>query len=79
MRFEDDRDNDDSLQSEEDIKERFGFDLDTGETSKDFVLRSIAELAESDLSVLHQPPNGTPHLYLVTGEVYRLEDAGSRG
>lgn len=66
----------DSLQLQEDIPQRSDLDACPGETCKDFVLRSITELAESDLGVLHQPSNEVHHLYLVMGGVYRLEDSG---
>jgi len=53
MRSNLDRDTVDSLLSEEYIAETLGFDMDAPETHKEFVLHSIAELAESGLGVLH--------------------------
>jgi hypothetical protein len=50
--------------------------VDTLETCKEFVLRSIDELVGSDLGVLHEPLDKVQRLYLVTGEVFRLSDSG---
>jgi hypothetical protein len=66
----------DDLGPEDGIVESPHFDLDTLETCKKFVLRSIDELVVSDLGVLHQPPDTSQRLYLVTGEVYRLGASG---
>ena len=76
MRSNLDRDTVDSLLSEEYIAETLGFDMDAPETHKEFVLHSIAELAESGLGVLHQLPDEVQRLYLVTGGVFRLGDSG---
>ena len=66
----------DDLGLEDGIVESPRFNVDTLETCKDFVLRSIDELVGSDLGVLHQTPDKIQWLYLITGEVYRLGDSG---
>lgn len=69
-----DRETVESLLSEE--TESVRFDIDTVDTDREFVLRSIAELAESDLGVLHQPPSEVQRLYLIAGGVFRLGYSG---
>jgi hypothetical protein len=66
----------DDLGAEDGIAESPHRNVDTLETCKEFVLRSIDELVESDLGVLHQQLDKVQRLYLVTGEVYRLSDSG---
>jgi hypothetical protein len=76
MRSKRDRNIVDSLRSEEYIAETLSPDIALLETYKKFVLESIAELAESGLSILHQPSDEIPQLYLITGGVFCLGEAG---
>jgi hypothetical protein len=65
----------DSLRSEEHPTGPDSFDMDSLENEKEFVLQAIAKLAKSHLDVLHQPSEQNQHLYLITGEVFRLGES----
>ena len=76
MRSKRDGDTVDSLQSEEYTTETDSLNMDMLEDDKELILQSIAELAESDLGMLHQLPGQIQRLYLVTGGAYCLGDSG---
>jgi hypothetical protein len=42
------------------------------EADKDFVLRNCTDLAEAGYGFLHDLSDSVRHLYLVSGEVYRV-------
>jgi hypothetical protein len=42
------------------------------EPDKDFVLRNCADLAEAGYGFVHELSNSVRHLYLFSGEVYRV-------
>jgi hypothetical protein len=44
-------------------------------TDKDFVLQCCADLAEAGYGFLHQSSGRAQHLYLVSGEVYRIGES----
>ena len=45
------------------------------EADKSFVLRSCADLAEAGYGFLHEFSDSVRHLYLVSGEVYRVGES----
>jgi len=65
-----------NFRSKECFAEPLAFDMDAHEDDKEFVLQSIAGLAEAGLGVLHQPSDEIQHLYLVTGGVFHLGVSG---
>jgi hypothetical protein len=76
MRSKRNRDAVDTMRSEEYTVDPFNFDIDELKSCKEFVLRSISELAESELGVLHPPQGDAQRLYLITGGVFSLGDSG---
>ena len=45
------------------------------EANKDFVLQSCANLAEAGYGFLHEVSDSLRHLYLISGEIYRLGES----
>jgi hypothetical protein len=45
------------------------------EADKDFVLRNCTDLAEAGYGFLHELSDSVRHLYLVSGEVYRVGES----
>jgi hypothetical protein len=42
---------------------------------KDFVLQCCADLAEAGYGFFHQISGSARHLYLVSGEIYRIDES----
>lgn len=45
------------------------------ETNKNFVLQSCANLAEAGYGFVHEVSDSLRHLYLISGEIYRLGES----
>ena len=45
------------------------------EADEDFVLRNCTDLAEAGYGFLHELSDSVRHLYLVSGEVYRVGES----
>ena len=45
------------------------------EADKDFVLQTCADLTEAGYGFLHQFSDSVQHLYLISGEVYRVGES----
>jgi hypothetical protein len=49
--------------------------LSSSDADKDFVLQSCVGLAEAGYGFLHQSSGSVRHLYLVSGEIYRIGES----
>lgn len=45
------------------------------DANKNFVLRSFANLAEAGYGFVHEVSDSLRHLYLISGEIYRLGES----
>jgi hypothetical protein len=45
------------------------------ETDKNFVLQSCSDLAEAGFGFLHESSDSVRHLYLISGQVYRIGES----
>ena len=67
---------DSTSREEKDTGIRSHSEEDSTEKDKEFVLRCLNRLVESSLAILHRHSDEDQHLYLITGETFRLAESG---